>query len=478
MQYDTLGNVIGYTDADGVRTTTTYTIDGRVATRFDGKGTYAFTWDGLDANGKIEHRGLLTSLDVDILDGDDVFSAAYDEAGQQVVEQYPNLVMAETRYDNVGGQKSLSYSHAGSSWFAYQASYDARGRMVSTEGGLGSQRYRYDDNDRLLGVDDEVDGQCQVRAYSFDKNGNRTSLSIASPNSDGTCQTSAQSSVTSTYDEFDRNVDTGYAYDKFGRTTALPSSTGGGNVYVGYRADDMAANLRQGSNAKKFTFDAVRRPRQVLDTANQAETRRIVNHYADGGDSPAWIATSLDAGNSWNWVRNIVGIDGGLVGSQSDSGTLTIYLANLHGDIVAEVPNDTSVTAPSAYREYTEYGLPRSGVVGQQRYGWLGSQRRSSDALGGLMLMGARLYNANTGRFPQMDSVVGGNENSYNYPNDPINRSDTTGRCDPRRTTLCSAYHDALYRFIDVAFDMRDQIMNKYYKVRKRNCMGSCAGWL
>jgi hypothetical protein len=41
--------------------------------------------------------------------------------------------------------------------------------------------------------------------------------------------------------------------------------------------------------------------------------------------------------------------------------------------------------------------------------------------------MGARVYNPETNQFTSKDPVKGGNENSYNYPNDPINGSDFTG---------------------------------------------------
>ena len=41
--------------------------------------------------------------------------------------------------------------------------------------------------------------------------------------------------------------------------------------------------------------------------------------------------------------------------------------------------------------------------------------------------MGARLYNPVTGRFLSMDSVAGGNDNTYTYPPDPINMFDLSG---------------------------------------------------
>jgi hypothetical protein len=44
--------------------------------------------------------------------------------------------------------------------------------------------------------------------------------------------------------------------------------------------------------------------------------------------------------------------------------------------------------------------------------------------------MGARVYNPETNQFTSKDPVKGGNENSYTYPNDPINGSDFTGLWD------------------------------------------------
>jgi hypothetical protein len=47
--------------------------------------------------------------------------------------------------------------------------------------------------------------------------------------------------------------------------------------------------------------------------------------------------------------------------------------------------------------------------------------------------MGVRLYNPTTGRFLTTDPVPGGNENTYNYPNDPINMLDLDGQFGFRR---------------------------------------------
>ena len=44
--------------------------------------------------------------------------------------------------------------------------------------------------------------------------------------------------------------------------------------------------------------------------------------------------------------------------------------------------------------------------------------------------MGARVYNPKTNQFTSKDPIKGGNENSYTYPNDPVNGSDFTGLWD------------------------------------------------
>ncbi|WP_292876795.1 RHS repeat-associated core domain-containing protein [Microbacterium sp.] len=58
----------------------------------------------------------------------------------------------------------------------------------------------------------------------------------------------------------------------------------------------------------------------------------------------------------------------------------------------------------------------------------MGGNERSTNSLGGLTLMGARLYDNTTGRFLTVDPVYGGNANPYTYPTDPINDADLTGK--------------------------------------------------
>jgi RHS repeat-associated protein len=244
--------------------------------------------------------------------------------------------------------------------------------------------------------------------------------------------------VTTEYDTADRATNPGYTYDPLGRTLIVPATdltTGSaGDLSARYHDNDMAANLTQADTTKTFTLDPNRRFRaatdqDTTDPANPTETRRLVNHYTDDGDSPAWTTESTDGGTAWTWTRNILGPTGDLTAQQDSAGTVQLQLANPHGDIIATTSNTTTATGTGTYFEQTEYGTPReANTTNPQRYGWLGAKQRSTDAPAGIILMGVRLYNPTTGRFLTIDPVTGGNENAYDYPTDPIAGLDLDGR--------------------------------------------------
>ncbi|MDP4013649.1 MAG: RHS repeat-associated core domain-containing protein, partial [Candidatus Nanopelagicales bacterium] len=67
---------------------------------------------------------------------------------------------------------------------------------------------------------------------------------------------------------------------------------------------------------------------------------------------------------------------------------------------------------------------------GGDRYGWLGAYQRPTAQATGLIQMGARPYNPNTGQFLSTDPIPGGNANTYTYPVDPVNEDDESGLSD------------------------------------------------
>lgn len=204
-----------------------------------------------------------------------------------------------------------------------------------------------------------------------------------------------------------------------------------GVLTVGYFVNDMVAKQTQGAASRTFTLD----PRLDRVASVSDGTTTTVNHYSSGGDSPCW--TSAGAG----WARNVSGPDGALVGVQSSAGTVSLQLANLHGDVAATVNDDPAATAPSTQSVYLEFGQPKVPASGPDVCGWLGTHQRSVQPLAGLILMGVRLCNPTTARFLSTDPIPGGNANPYTYPTNPTSKFDLNGQCWSWASWACHAAH-------------------------------------
>jgi RHS repeat-associated protein len=447
VTYDAIGRQITQVDADSNTTTSSYDIDGRVSTLNDGQGTYTYTYDN-----SVDHRGLVTSINAG-MGSLSTFNGTYDADGRLASQTMPNGTSAVGVFDNIGTPRSLTYtlppSNGVSNTLTFAAMPDAFAETVHAEAPGSAQDNGYDNAGRLTSVADTIAGACTTRAYGFDAQGDRTSLTTYGSGTAGTCQTStAASTVTTTYDTANRiATSAGYTYDALGRATTVPAnnlSSGTGNLTVAYYDTDMPNTLTQGTAGKTFTLDPAGRYRTATDTTSGSETRRIKNHYgSQTNDSPTWIATSTDAGMTWTWERYVSAFNG-MSAIQASDGSSILQLADLRGNIAATVPNQTTAagTTISSYFETTEYGQPRSGSDLRPRYGWIGAQERSSDALAGLVLMGVRLYNPTSGQFLSADPMVGGNSNAYNYPTNPLGSCDVTGaaawKCETKCHIVCN----------------------------------------
>ncbi len=390
-EFDTLGQLRSYKDADGVVSTFGYDLLGRLTTTNDGQGTRTLTYDGGN-----ERRGLPTSV-TDSQGG--AYTASYDARGATVSQQWPNGVTVQMTPNEAGEAAAITYRQddcSGDDCTLYQESVtaSAHGQSRTRDSSLSRQHIGYDAAGRVSTVRDTVDDNCVTRKYGYDARTNRTETAWYDPAEDGACQTdTATSRTTPAYDAADRLTTAGYEYDALGRTRTLPAvdSTmpGGGDSQLSYYTTDMAWKIVQDDRSSVYKIDVVgNRFRSWVETRGAA-TATKVNHYSGDGDSPSWT----DEGNG-TATRQIAGAAGPVSNFNTGSG-LTFSIMNLHGDIVAGM--EGSAKGLSYTSDYLEDGRLRNAAdTGSHRYGWLGGEQRASDTPNGLSLMGVRLYNPST----------------------------------------------------------------------------------
>lgn len=412
-EFDRLGRQIAYTDADGAVTRTEYDLlDRPVKVTDSAPSSVTYVYDT-----GVEPRGLVTST-TDSVAG--TFAATYDADGSVATESLPGGYTLTVGDDPSGSARSRTYTRDSDVQVIYSDTvHESIHGQVTRHMGWSSQDYVYDSIGRLTSVDDTVGDVCTRRTYGFDSRSNRTSSSTATAAGD-ICPTTGSTSTSHTYDSADRLVDPGYVYDALGRTTDLPGSQ------IDYYANDMVRQQVSGNQRQTWQLDAQHRLRSWTVEENTdgtwAQTAAKVNHYDGNGDSPRWISENSGDGTI---SRNVYSVSGGLAATTGNTDGTVLQLTDIHQDVALQLPLDTG-DAPLVL-DSDEYGNPRSGQPAA-RYAWLGGHQRSTETLTGLTLMGARLYNAESGRFLTIDPVHGGSCNRYDYAcADPRNKYDLDG---------------------------------------------------
>ncbi|WP_079664840.1 DNRLRE domain-containing protein [Streptomyces sp. 3214.6] len=433
--YDQLGREISYSDGAGNTTTSAYDALGRVVKTTDSApSTTTYTYDTAK-----DPRGLETSR-TDSVAG--AFAGTYDADGELATQSLPGGYTLTVARDETGAQTSRVYSQDsdGTVVAADTADRSVQGQAVTDVDGNGRTRahaYTYDAAGRLTRADDtDPSGACTRRDYTFDADSNRTALATETADVGAACTSTGATTTSSTYDSADRLVTSGTVYDAFGRTTAQASG-----ATVGYYADDLVRQQTSGTARQTWTRDAAGRLASWTTESDSSgtwtQTAVRTSHYGADGDSPSW--TAEDTGGTV--TRNVRGVDGQLDALTGATGSAVLQLSDLHGDVTVQLPLDTTQSALA--QSYDEYGNAESDTAAA-RYGWLGTAQRSADSVTGAVLMGVRLYDPTVGRFLSTDPVLGGNDNAYVYPADPVNQSDLDGRATRKPAALSKKEKEAL----------------------------------
>ncbi|HEV3318452.1 MAG TPA: 6-bladed beta-propeller [Solirubrobacteraceae bacterium] len=404
-KYNTLGQLVKYTDADGATTTYTYEegSDGRLeeivmdgpegeTEREKGKQTYSYN----------ATTGFMEKL-IDSSAG--TFTAGYDVEGHMTTETYPNGMTAKYTRNSTGQSTGLEYqktTHCTEhcTWFSDNITPSVHGETLAQTSSLSKENYAYDTAARLTEVQETpANGSCTARLYAYNEESDRTSLTTRKSGNE-TCPTEGGTVERHSYDEANRNTDEEVTYDPFGDTTKLPAADAGQYALTStYYVDGQVASQTQNEKTLAYGYDPEGRTREIKTTIKTTSEPTIISHYASSGNAVAWTS---EGGNTW--TRNILGIDGSLTATHSSTGATELQLHDLEGNIVATAGLSETETKLIKTYNSTEFGVPSEGKE-PPKYAWLGADGVTSELPSGTVVQDGSTYVPLVGRPLQTEPV-------------------------------------------------------------------------
>ena len=395
--FDTLGELESYTDASGSTSTFTYDEDGRLKTAYDGDGTQTYSYDPL--------TGELTGLHDS---GAGAFTASYNEEGELQSEVYPNGMSATYTHNSIDETTALSYIKGSAVWYTDQVAPSIHGQWLAQQSSLSGETYAYDGLGRLTEVTETPQGKgCTTSLFAYDENSDRIGETTRQPTGEGKCASEGGATTAHSYDAADRLTDPGTEYETFGGATTVPAGDAGGHALEStYYASGAPYTQTQNGQSHSYQLDPLGRVQETT-TVIGLESNATIFHYSGNDTSPAWTSTNGSA------TRNIVGIGGDLVATQTGGSEAVIQLSNLHGDVIGTVADNAVATKPTLTSEATAFGVPTSSTP--SKYSWLGSGALQTEFPSGVARSGEGVY------IPQLGLDLGTETLDGAASQDPVN---------------------------------------------------------
>jgi RHS repeat-associated protein len=217
-----------------------------------------------------------------------------------------------------------------------------------------------------------------------------------------------------------------YGYDADGDTTAIPGQT------LTYDATGKISGVTAGSNTQSDAYDAsgnllLQKDSSTGSTLFLGPTQL---HLASGSTTASAVRTYTANGEPVAERSTVAGVSGS---------TVTWLAADAQGTVNLQVNVATGVATP---RYQDPFGQSRgsSTTTWSDGHGFLNA---TTDALSGLVDLGARMYDASIGRFLSVDSVLSPfdpqQNNGYSYAhNSPVDLADPSGLTP--NSTACSDF--------------------------------------